>query len=58
MFQLYDRFMPDNLAGGLKFACKEGNTLPELWMEKAVGQGLSLEPLLKTARLAVGKVGK
>jgi oligoendopeptidase F len=58
MFQLYDAFMPDNLAGGLKKACIQGKTLPGLWMENAVGQGLSLEPLLKTSRVAVGKVGK
>lgn len=53
MFQLYDKFMPNNLARGLKEACKEGNTLPELWIEHAVGQKLSLEPLLKTAKEAV-----
>lgn len=56
MFQLYDAFMPDNLAGGLKKACQEGNTLPELWMEHAVGRDLSLEPLLKAAREAVRKL--
>jgi hypothetical protein len=56
MFQLYDKFMPDNLAAGLKKACSEGNTLPELWMQKAVNQGISLDPLLKVARVAVGKL--
>ncbi len=56
MFQLYDAFMPDNLAGGLRKACLQGNTLPELWMQNAVGQGISLEPLLKTARLAVNRL--
>lgn len=55
MFQLYDAFMPDNLADGLKMACMEGKTLPELWMAHAVGQNISLEPLLKVAREAVGK---
>ena len=54
MFQVYDAFMPDNLAGGLEKACLEGNTMPELWMKKAVGQGISIDPLLKTVRLAVG----
>ena len=57
MFQLYDAYMPDNLAEGLKRACSEGNTLPELWMKHAVGQGISLDPLLKTAREAIGKAG-
>jgi hypothetical protein len=56
MFQLYDAYMPDNLAGGLKKACLEGETLPELWMERAVGTGLSIEPLLKTAREALSKL--
>ncbi len=53
MFQLYDKYMPDNLARGLKKACMEGNTLPELWMEHAVGQKLSLDPLLRTAKEAI-----
>jgi hypothetical protein len=56
MFQLYDAFMPDNLAGGLRKACLQGNTLPELWMQSAVGQGISIDPLLKTARLAVDRL--
>ena len=55
MFQLYDAYMPDNLAGGLKKACGEGLTLPELWMEHASGKALSTEPLLRTAREAVNK---
>ena len=53
MFQLYDAFMPDRLAEGLKTACKEGNTLPNLWMEHAVGEKISLDPILKTANKAV-----
>ncbi len=56
MFQLYDKYMPDNLASGLKSASAEGNTLPELWMEHAVGQPLSVEPLLKTARTAISRL--
>jgi len=55
MFQLYDAFMPYNLANGLKNACREGSTLPELWMEHAAGQGITLNPLLKAARDAVAK---
>jgi hypothetical protein len=55
MFQLYDAFMPGKLAEGLKNACNEGNTLPELWMKNAVNQGISLDPLLKAARQAVNK---
>jgi hypothetical protein len=55
MFQLYDAYMPDNLAEGLKKACMEGQTLPELWMKHATGNELSLEPLLKTVREAINK---
>jgi hypothetical protein len=55
MFQLYDAYMPDNLAGGLKKACREGSTLPELWMEHASGKVLSTEPLMRTAREAISK---
>jgi oligoendopeptidase F len=50
MFQLYDKFMPDNLAGGMKLACREGNTSPGLWMKKAAGQDISIEPLLNAVR--------
>lgn len=55
MFQLYDAYMPDNLAYGLKKACSEGQTLPGLWMKHAVGETISLAPLLKTAKEAIGK---
>jgi hypothetical protein len=47
--------MPDNLAGGLQRACSVGKTLPELWMLNAVNKGISLDPLLETARKAVRK---
>lgn len=53
MFQLYDQYMPANLAEGLKKACREGQTMPDLWMKHAVGRGISLEPLLKSAKEAV-----
>lgn len=55
MFQLYDKYMPDNLAGGLQRACSVGKTLPELWMLNAVNKGISLDPLLETAGKAVRK---
>jgi hypothetical protein len=47
--------MPDNLGAGLKKACLEGQTLPELWMTNATGDKLSLKPLMETARKAVVK---
>ncbi len=53
MYQLYNAFVPGDLAEGLKKACAEGQTLPELWMENATGEGISLDPLLKNAREAI-----
>jgi len=53
MFQLYDAFMPGNLEDGLKNACCEGQTLPELWMLHAVGEKISLKPLMGTAQKAI-----
>jgi oligoendopeptidase F len=58
MFQLYDAFMPDNLAGGLKKACSEGNTLPGLWMKNAVGKEISVDPLLNAAHEAVKNLSR
>ena len=55
MFQLYDAFMPDNLVAGLKKACLEGQTLPQLWMEHATGREMSLEPILRSASKAISK---
>lgn len=57
MFQLYEDFSPASggkgLEKGLANACAEGNTLPDLWMKRAVGQPISIEPLLKATEEAV-----
>ena len=53
MFQLYNAYMPGNLGDGLKNACLEGQTLPELWMLHAVGDKISLKPLMETAQKAI-----
>jgi oligoendopeptidase F len=52
-YQLADAFERDELAPGLKESCREGVTLPELWMQKAVGSGFSLDPLLNGVSGAV-----
>ena len=57
MFQLYHAYMPGNLGDGLKNACLEGQTLPELWMLHAVGKKISLKPLMETAQEAINKFG-
>lgn len=51
--QLADAFGRDELAPGLKESCREGVTLPELWMQKAVGSGFSLTPLFNGVSSAV-----
>ena len=33
-----------------------GRLVPDVWMKKAVGEGISIEPALIAAREAVGKV--
>lgn len=52
-YQLADAFERDELAPGLKESCLEGVTLPELWMQKAVGSGFSLTPLFNGVSSAV-----
>lgn len=52
-YQLADAFERDELASRLKESCLEGVTLPELWMQKAVGSGFSLTPLFNGVSSAV-----
>jgi hypothetical protein len=52
-YQLADAFEKDEVASGLKESCREGVTLPELWMQKAVGSGFSLNPLFNGVSSAV-----
>ncbi|MBE0675178.1 MAG: hypothetical protein IH591_10990, partial [Bacteroidales bacterium] len=52
-YQLADAYGRGDLATGLKEACREGETLPEIWMQKAVGTGFSLKPLFGGVRGAV-----
>jgi hypothetical protein len=53
MFQLYEGFQNEALEIGLARACAEGNTLPDLWMNRAVGENISIQPLLKATGTAV-----
>ena len=36
--------------------CKLGSITPDAWMTSAVGDGISTEPLIKAAELAVKEV--
>jgi hypothetical protein len=53
MYQLSDAYRGGDLATSLRLACREGNTLPELWMERAVGEGISTKALLVASKEAV-----
>jgi len=53
MYQLHDAYRSGDLAVKLKEACKEGNTTPGLWMSKAVGTGISTEPLMDASAKAI-----
>lgn len=53
MFQLHEASRSQDLASFLKAACKEGNTLPDLWMEKAVGSPISLDPVINASVKAI-----
>jgi len=53
MFQLFEHFARHPVGYGFANACREGNTLPDLWMKRAVGEPLSILPLLQGANKAV-----
>lgn len=53
MFQLYEAYRTKDMGQALRQACKEGNTLPGLWMQKAVGSEASTKALIKSSELAV-----
>jgi len=53
MYQLHNAYGSAGLAEGLKEACKEGETIPELWMEKAVGGAISLKPVIDASYEAI-----
>ena len=53
MFQLYDAFEGKNMSSGLMKACSEGNTLPDLWMERATGKKISASPVIRASYEAV-----
>ena len=53
MFQFYNAFEGKNMSAGLMKACSEGNTLPDLWMEHAVGEKISTAAVIKSSGEAV-----
>ena len=55
-FQVEEYFKTRNLGTEMERMCLLGSVTPELWMQQAVGSGISVEPLLATARQAVAAV--
>lgn len=48
-YQLEDYFKRHPLAGEMERLCRQGRLLPDLWMQGAVGQPVSAEPLVQGA---------
>jgi len=55
-FQVEEFFKTRNLGTEMERMCLLGSITPDLWMQRAVGSGISVEPLLAAARLAVAAV--
>jgi len=53
MYQMFDAFKEEGLASGLRRACSEGRTLPDLWLENATGKPVTIEPILNASREAI-----
>jgi hypothetical protein len=52
-FQIEDYLKSHDLGPEMVRTCKLGSITPELWMQQAVGAGVSSEPMLAAARQAV-----
>lgn len=53
MYQLHKASISSDLTEELKEACREGCTLTDLWMEKAVNAPISTESLMQDAQKAI-----
>ena len=52
-FQIEQYFKDKNLATEMERMCKLGSITPDVWMTSAVGEGISTEPLIQAAQVAV-----
>jgi hypothetical protein len=52
-FQIEDYIKDKNLATEVERMCKLGRITPDLWMKEAVGEKISVKPLLKSAKSAL-----
>jgi len=55
-FQIAEYIKDKNLADEMYRMCVQGRLTPEIWMNGAVGNKLSAEPLLKAAQNAVKQI--
>lgn len=57
-FQLENHFKDKNLGSEVKRIYKLGRLTPDLWMQRAVGQSISVQPLLEATNLAIKEVDR
>ncbi len=55
-YQVEEYFKTHNLADEMERMCKLGSISPAEWMQKAVGQEISPEPLIKAAGKALKNI--
>jgi len=56
-FQIEEYLKSHSLAREMERMCKLGRLAPQLWMQQAVGQKVSAQPLIDAATLAVERAG-
>ncbi len=56
-FQIEEYIKEKNLANEMERMCKLGSITPDYWIKQAVGESISVEPLLKAARRALKAIG-
>jgi hypothetical protein len=52
-FQVYSYLQGKNLGKEMERMCSIGSVIPNLWMQKAVGNNVDIQPLLKAAEEAI-----
>jgi hypothetical protein len=57
-FQVEDYFKTHPLGKEMVRLCSQGSVAPNVWMKQGVGQPISAEPMLKSARAAVAELKK
>ena len=56
-FQIEEYLKSHTLAREMERMCKLGRLTPQLWMQQAVGQKVSAQPLIDAATRAAGRIG-